>query len=197
MPIMARKPKSDFVPAPAGPAQGVCVDVVDLGMVDNKFKPGTKQPKVRFVWEISKKMPDGRPFIVNAMFTNSTHEKASMRKFLEAWRGRPFKMAELAALDLEKLLGANALLNLVQNQNGEDLYTNIASVSPLLDGMPKMKASGNYKRVQDRDGYVPPVYEEEVEREPGLDDEPLDKSDPMGDEDNPPASAYGEGDVPF
>lgn len=173
MPIMARKPKSDFTPAPPGPAQAVCVDVVDLGMVEKTYKDNTKKvPMVRFTWELSKKMPEGRPYIAGARFTNSMHEKASLRKFLESWRGKPFTKEQIDGFDLEKLLGANALLNIVHKEVGENTYANIASISPLLDGMTKLQPTGNFKRAKDRDDYVAPNYDEQpVEREPGLDDD--------------------------
>lgn len=200
MPIPARLPKGDFLPAPAGPTQAVCVDVVDLGLVENKFKAGTKQAKVRFVWEISKKMPDGRPFLAAGMYTNSMHEKSNMRKMLESLRGRPYTKEQMEKLDLEKVIGANAILNIVHVHRGEDTYANITSISPILDGMPKMKPTGNYTRVCERPGYVPPSYEEEeeaIEREPPLDSDPIDLTDPLVD-DLPPVNAYDDdGEIPF
>jgi hypothetical protein len=62
------------------------------------------------------------------------------------------------------------------------VFANVASVTPLLPKMQKMKASGEYKRVQDRDGYIPPAVPPEDESQ---DDAPLPEPPPDFDDSVP------------
>jgi hypothetical protein len=94
-------------------------------------------------------MDDGRPFIVQKRYTASLNEKATLRKELESWRGRPFTQEELDAFDLDKLIGANCQLNIQHVTKEGKLYANVVSIVPLGKNMPKME-SNDYVRVQDR-----------------------------------------------
>lgn len=160
MPVYVSKPKGDFEPCPPGLHQGVCVDVVDLGLVDSTFNAKTKkQHMVRIVWQIGEDRADGKPFMISRRYKASLHEKASLRKDLESWRGRPFADAELDRFDLEALLGANCQLNVI-HEKGQDgnSYDRVQSIVPLGKGMGKL-APRDYVRVKDRDDYVPPPNE--------------------------------------
>lgn len=155
-----------FTPAPAGLHQAVCVDIVDMGVLEVTYGGKTKkQRKIRLVWQIEETMEDGRPFIVQKRYTASLHEKATLRKELESWRGKPFTDEELAAFDMERLLGVNCQLNIQHAIKGGETYANVVSIVPLGKNMPKM-AARDYIRVQDREGYTAPD-----------DSEPLDASD--------------------
>lgn len=136
---------------PAGSYSAVCVDVVDLGNVQTTYKGQIKQQhKCRVVFEVGELRQDGTPFYVGERFTASLGEKATLRKFLEGWRGQPFTADELKGFDLEQLIGKPAILSIVHNQNGDKTYDNIASASRLMKGMPPLKPSGKYQRVKDR-----------------------------------------------
>src|SRR5262245_30956548 len=105
MPIIATGGDSKtFAPAPAGVHQGVCVDVVDMGMLKVVWNGQTKeQHKIRIVWQIDEVMPDDekeRRFIVQKRYTLSLSDKANLRKDLEAWRGRSFTEDELKGFDV-------------------------------------------------------------------------------------------------
>lgn len=129
----------DFTPAPAGTHQAVCVDVIDHGMVETQW--GTKR-KVTVRWQISETMASGKPFLVQKRYTASLNDKAVLRHDLEAWRGRPFAPEELNEFDLEKLLGVNALLNVVHAVKDAKTWANVASIAPLLKGMKPMLVNG-------------------------------------------------------
>lgn len=157
-PIIATAGASDkFEPAPAGLHQGVCVDVVDMGVLEVTYAGLTKkQRKVRIVWQIDELMESGKPFIVQKRYTLSLHEKATLRKELESWRGRPFTPEELAGFDLEeKLIGANAQVNIQHAVKDGTTYANVVSIVPLGRGMTKMNTNG-YVRVKDRTEVQPP-----------------------------------------
>lgn len=156
MPIIATAGEGKtFAPAPAGVHQGVCVDVVDMGMLEVKWAGETKkQHKVRIVWQIDEAMEDGKRFIVQKRYTLSLHEKANLRKDLEAWRAKAFTAEELP-FDIERLLGVNCFLNVVHAHKDGKTYANVASIMPLKKGMPKMDPEG-YQRVKDRDAQAHP-----------------------------------------
>ena len=125
-----------FTPAPIGAYQAVCCDVVDRGLVQTAF--GEKR-KVDLKWQIGEDMDNGKPFIVNKRYTASLHEKANLRRDLEAWRGRAFTEAELKQFDMDTLVGANCILNVVQNTDDKGrVWANVASITPLMRGLAKM-----------------------------------------------------------
>lgn len=135
----------NFVPAPAGPHQAVCVDVIDKGMHPNKFKPGAMQHKIDIAWQIDELRDDGKRYLVYKRYTLSLNEKATLRHDLESWRGKPFTRDEEMGFDVETVIGANCLVNIQHNVNGEKTYANVISVMPIVKGMPKMVPEG-YQR---------------------------------------------------
>lgn len=142
MPLIAKDAAPDREPIPLGMHQAVCAFVEDLGMEMNPTS-GKLQHKAVIVWEINEKMTNGAPFTVSQRYTVSLNEKANLRKVLESWRGRPFTAEELDGFDLEKLIGANCMLNLIEGTSAQGKkFTKIASVSPIIKGMPKMGPEG-------------------------------------------------------
>ena len=149
---------SSFTPAPTGVHQAVCVDVVDLGVLDVTWQGQTKQQhKVNLAWQINEDRDDGKPYLVFKRYTLSLHEKSGLRKDLESWRGKKFTREEEMGFDLESVIGANCLLNVAHNQVGEKTYANVASVNPLMKGMPTMQAR-DYVRKVDRQPEDTPTY---------------------------------------
>jgi hypothetical protein len=135
--LIARRPRSSFAAAPEGLHAAVCVDVVNLGIVQGAY--GAKH-KVRIVWQLDA-MDDehGRRFDVARVYTLSLHERAALRKDLESWRGKKFTEVELDGFDLEKLIGASAQVQ-VTHDLGDDgtIYANVSTVVPPVKGAPKL-----------------------------------------------------------
>lgn len=160
MPIYAKATGSGFTPAPAGQHAAVCVDVVDLGMVEVKWgeqKPKS-QHKIRIIWQIDQDRDDGKPHEVSRRYTLSLHEKAALRKDLESWRGRAFTEAELEGFDVETVIGVPCLLSVIHaaREGGGQPYANISSIMKLHKSIPA-PAPRDYVRVCDRppsDGVV-------------------------------------------
>lgn len=179
MPLMvSASSDKDFIRAPVGVHQAVCVDVVDLGVEENKMY-NKVQHKIRIRWQIAELMDSGdnagERFSISKKYTASLSEKAHLRADLVAWRGRPFTDAELQAFDLENVIGANAMLNVINEigkTNGKT-YTVVASLSPLYKGLPKMTPD-RYVREKDRPGYKPPtgLVASAYARNPGEDELP-------------------------
>jgi hypothetical protein len=140
----------DFQPAPAGLHQAVCVDVIDLGVLDVTWQGQTKrQHKVNIAWQIAEDRDDGKPFLVFKRYTLSLHEKSGLRKDLESWRGKPFSREEEMGFDLENLIGKNCMLNVTHKTTGERTYANVVAVAPLHKKLPPMQAR-DYVRKVDR-----------------------------------------------
>ena len=145
-----------FEPCPPGSQAAVCVDVVDLGQIENTLFPNADgspkfQHKVEVVWESSEAMTDGRPFLVKKRYTLSLAEKANLRHDLESWRGKPFTDAERQGFDVENLIGAPCILNVIHKTGSKGgTFANIATVSPLMKNMAKPTPNGTYVRVCDR-----------------------------------------------
>jgi hypothetical protein len=143
----------DFTPAPEGLHPGVCVDVVDKGMVTGKW--GAK-PKCQLRWQIEERDPEtGKRFLVVSQYTSSLNEKATLRAVLESWRGRKFTPEELKKFDLETLIGANCQIQIVHNlgDNGKT-YANVQAVVRAAKGAPPVEAE-DYVRDKDRAGKDP------------------------------------------
>jgi hypothetical protein len=135
MPIIA-KAGGNFTPAPAGTHAAVCVDLVDLGMIEVTYLGKTQlKHKIVIVWQIDENLDDGRPFLVRRRYTCSLHEKATLRRDLESWRGRSFTDQELQAFDLEALLSVPCLINVIHETRNGSVYANVASVMRLPKGM--------------------------------------------------------------
>ena len=128
-----------FESAPAGMHQAVCVDVVDLGVLDVTWQGVSKrQHKVNVAWQINEDRDDGKPYLVFKRYTLSLGEKATLRKDLESWRGKPFTRDEEMGFDVETVIGVNCLLNITHRTVGDKTYANVASVNPIMKGMPSM-----------------------------------------------------------
>jgi hypothetical protein len=145
MALIASGSKS-YTPPPEGMWHAVCVDVVDLGMVNGQW--GEKH-KCRIVWELNQKMSDGRPFTAQKQYTISLHEKASLYKDLKAWRGKPFTTEELEGFDVEKVIGAPCQLVITHEEKDGMVYGNITAIIK-ADPKNKLQPVGTYVRAKDR-----------------------------------------------
>src|SRR5690348_13499642 len=106
--------RGGFTPAPQGTHAAVCVDVVDHGMVEETFQGNTqRRHKISIYWQIDENMDNGKPFLVHRRYTNSLHEKATLRRDLESMRGRPFTDKELDGFDLESLIGVGCFITII------------------------------------------------------------------------------------
>ena len=135
----------DFEPMPIGNHQAVCAFVEDIGTHESSYqgKP-VKNHQIVVCWELNEKMTEGdnagKPFMISKFYTLSLHEKANLRKDLESWRGRAFTDIELDGFDVEKLIGANCLLNIIEHtkQDGSK-FAKVSSISPIIKDMVKIQ----------------------------------------------------------
>jgi|TARA_R110000824_G_scaffold123218_4_gene280802 hypothetical protein len=146
--IIAKRPESSFQPAPEGLHHAVCCDVVDLGLVDTPW--GMKQ-QVEVRWQLSETNPKTQSrYEVRKRYTTSLHEKANLRKDCESWRGKKFSDEELEGFDLEKLLDANAQVQVVHVLSDQGrTFDRVQAIVPNKKG-PKLTVK-DYVRQADRD----------------------------------------------
>lgn len=136
---------SNFALCPAGNVQAVVAMVCDLGM--EKFaQPGAAEKwnrKVVLLFEVNHLMPDGehtgQRFMLSAKYTLSLHEKSTLRRVLEGWAGKQFTPEQCKKMDIEKLKGKNALVNVIAytKKDGSE-GRKIGTISPIMAGMAPM-----------------------------------------------------------
>ena len=149
--ILQCKDGGDFKPHPEGIHSAVCVDVMDLGLVETDFQGQKKMVnKVKLVFESEQKTEDGKNCTVSKNFTASLHPKAKLAEFLGKWRGRPVVPGE--TIDLAKLLGASCTLVISHQQNASG--KTYASIDAVSKPTKKVAASGSYDPAAARQRYA-------------------------------------------
>ncbi len=139
--ILQCKDSGDFKPHPEGIHPAVCVDVIDLGLVETEFQGQRKMVnKVKLAFESEAKTDDGKPCMVTKNFTASLHPKAKLAEFLGKWRGRPVLPGE--TIDLSKLIGACCTLVISHQQNL--VGKTYASIDAVSKPTRKVLPSGTY-----------------------------------------------------
>lgn len=107
-----------------------CYRLIDQGTQTSTGMFGTKSAKtISISWELlddDVKMEDGRPFAVHKNYSASLHEKATLRKDLEAWRNKRFTEEELADFDLNNVLGTYCQIQVAHSTDGQ--YANVQSI---------------------------------------------------------------------
>jgi len=171
MPIYASAGSgTKFAPAPAGTHAAVCCDVRDLGVLETTWQGQTKrQHKILVSWQIDEPRDDGKPYLVSKRYTLSLHEKAGLRKDLEAWRGRAFTEPELQQFDVESIIGKPCLLQVMHRQSGGDTYANVAGIMGLPKGMNAPKVRDYVRFVDRKDDH--PASADDAEQPPITDDD--------------------------
>ena len=139
--VLESKAGGDFKPHPEGIHSAVCLDVIDLGLVETEFQGQRRMVnKVRVVFESEQRNEDGRNCIITKTFTASLHPKAKLAEFLGKWRGRPVVPGE--SIDLAKLVGANCTLVISHQQNM--VGRTYASIDAVSKPTKRLVASGGY-----------------------------------------------------
>ena len=149
--ILTCKDGGDFKPHPEGIHPAVCVDVMDLGLVETDFQGVRKMVnKVKLVFESEAKTEDGKPCTVFRSFSASLHPKSNLSSFLSKWRGRPVVPGE--CISLQQLIGASCTLVISHQQNlSGKTYAAIDAVSKPTK---KVSPSGTYDPAAARQRYA-------------------------------------------
>lgn len=123
---------NDFELCPEGSHIAVCYRVVDLGTQQTNF--GQKH-QILISWEMPDElMQDGRPFSIGKKYTYSSHEKSSLRKDLESWRGAPFRDEQIAEFDIANLIGAGCMIGITHKDGERGRFANVTAILRLPKG---------------------------------------------------------------
>lgn len=138
MPLLVKE-EAGGEPLPTGMQQAVCAMVCDIGTHRGEYQ-GTpnERHQIVIIWELAEKKSlgqfAGEPFQASKFYTLSIGKKAKLRADIQSWRGKPFSEEELRGFDLEKLVGANCFLNIIE----EGDKRKIQAITPIAKGMPKI-----------------------------------------------------------
>ena len=128
---------AEFDAIAPGTYSAICYAVVDLGTHHQEIWKKDVH-KILLSWEIPEERieftREGKainiPRTISKRYTLSLHAKASLRRDLEAWRGKRFTDEELTGFDVGKIAGAHCLLGVVLEQGKRDgrVFAAISSV---------------------------------------------------------------------
>ena len=130
---------SNFEPIPEGVHIARCTGLIDLGMqYSEKFDKTIH--KAIIMWELVDEKYTGEDGVekcrtMSKEYSLSLHEKSSLTKVLEAWRGAKFTEEELKGFDLNKILGKPCQIQVIHTAKGDKTYSNIAAIMALPKGM--------------------------------------------------------------
>src|SRR5579864_8353527 len=108
----------NYDPAPEGNHVAVCFAAIDFGTQPPTFPGATEHKRIVYIgWELpDEKTSDGRPFTIGKQYTYSSHPKSTLRRDLEAWRGKKFSDSEIEDFDIAKLIGAGCMIGIVHTE---------------------------------------------------------------------------------
>lgn len=141
MALVAKRKGTDIPLIPADTYQAVCYSVIDLGTQESKFY--ASKHKVVFMWEIPELRitmeRDGvqvdLPRAISKIYTLSLHEKSNLYRDLVSWRGKAFTPEDLDGFNVQRVAGANCLLQIVHKEHDGQFYARVSSVTKLLKNM--------------------------------------------------------------
>lgn len=140
MSFIAKKLGNSLPPVEAGIHKAVCQGVIDIGhQYSEKFEKSTHQVIIIFGLPEQRMTVMGRdlPRVVSKKYNLNLHEKATLAKDLQSWRGKRFTPEEEKGFPLDPLLGENCMLQILHVQRDGKTYATISAVLPLMKGMEK------------------------------------------------------------
>lgn len=142
----------EFETVEAGVYTALCYRVLDLGTQTTEFAGETKEAhQIMISWELfgeNARMSDGRPFSVHKRYKLSLHEKASLRKDLEAWRGKKFTQDELNGFDVVNVIGTACTMQVMLSEDGK--FANVGTIMSTKE-MPKSENEPFAFVIEDKD----------------------------------------------
>ncbi|GAA4299610.1 phage replication initiation protein, NGO0469 family [Nibribacter koreensis] len=132
-----------YTPVEAGNYVARCYSMVHIGTrLENILGTEKELNKVRLSFELPTELKvfkeeDGeQPYLVSKEYTLSMHEKSTLRKDLESWRGKAFTEEEAKSFDITKLLGVPCMLNIIHKQSKSgNPYAVISAISTMPKGL--------------------------------------------------------------
>ncbi len=163
-----KKEGGNFQQVEPGTYVARCYSMIEIGTVETEFNGEKKKAhKVNITWELptetaifnEDKGPE--PFVVSKTYTLSMHEKSTLRKDLESWRGKGYTDDEAKRFDITKLLTQPCILSVIHQPGKTDPtrnYVVISSISKMMKGQ-ECPEQVNPIRVLSYDNFNWEVYE--------------------------------------
>ena len=144
MGLVIKEQGIDMDPVPAGIHVAVAYGIYDLGTHHDELY-GKDVHKILINWEIPEERieleRDGQklnlPRAISKRYNMSLNTKATLRKDLDAWRGRAFTAKELEGFDIKNVLGAACQIQVVHkaSQTTSKVFANVQTIMALGKGM--------------------------------------------------------------
>lgn len=111
--------------------------IIDLGLQKNEqFKK--IQRKFMMIWTIIGEEieinGEKQPRTISKEYSFSLNEKSTLRKDLQAWRGKPFSEEELQGFNILAVLNKACQLQIILEEKNNKKYNNIAGIMSLPKG---------------------------------------------------------------
>lgn len=145
MSITAKKSGGDFKKVEPGTYAARCYSMIEIGTIIEEYLGQSKRMhKVMITWELPTELEvfheekGEEPYVVSKTYTLSMHEKATLRRDLESWRGQGFTEKEAEAFDITVLMGKPCMLSIIHRPGKTDptkTYVEIASISKMPKGL--------------------------------------------------------------
>jgi len=131
----------DFELIPEATYIATCTLLADIGTHEESYQGQEPRlvEKLYIGWELNAVNSEGKPFTIGTTYNCAFSPKATLRKALEAWRGRAFTEAELAGFDIRNILGKSCGLGIIHKPSAKDpqvKYPRIGSIQALPAGVP-------------------------------------------------------------
>ena len=111
--------------------------MIDIGLQTNDRFDKT-QRKFMMMWTILNEQieinGEMQARVISKEYTFSLHEKSTLRKDLQAWRGKAFTDEELSGFDLLNVLNKPCQLQIILEEKNGNKYNNIAGIMSLPKG---------------------------------------------------------------
>jgi hypothetical protein len=142
MPIIAENKGGSYTPMPSGNYVARCYSMIQIGTIEEEYEGEKKMvSKVRLTFEfpteqkVFNEEKGEQPFVLSKDFTLSMHEKSSLRKFLESWRGKSFQENEAKSFDISVLINKTCMINVIHKETKNGVRASISAVSAMPKGL--------------------------------------------------------------
>lgn len=138
---------SAFKPVPAGMHLARCYRIIDLGTQKSVWQGvESEKRKIMMQFEIHGEDENGNPILtgkgepmsISKNYTKSLYKTAPLKTDLQSWGGTNFIIDERQGFDLNRVLGAWAMISVIKElgKDGNE-YTNISNINPVLASIKK------------------------------------------------------------
>lgn len=121
--------------------------IVDMGLQNNE-KFNKTQRKFMMIWTILNETIEVNgeqlPRQLSKEYSFSLHEKSTLRKDLQAWRGKAFTEEELRGFDILNVINVPCQLQILLEERNGKTYNNIASIMALPKGTQAEQLDNTY-----------------------------------------------------